>query len=64
MRPVAPPSWICAADAGPVIVIVNYRTGGHCTLSGPARDLWRALAATGDADPAIIGIPRPPSSIR
>ncbi|MGH8571409.1 MAG: hypothetical protein ACREX8_02385 [Gammaproteobacteria bacterium] len=40
-----------------MIVIVNYRTGGHCTLSGPARDLWRALAATGDADPAIIGIP-------
>ncbi|MGH3907810.1 MAG: lasso peptide biosynthesis B2 protein [Pseudonocardiaceae bacterium] len=40
-----------------MIVIVNYRTGGHCTLSGPAADLWRTLAATGDADPAIIGIP-------
>ena len=56
MRPVAPPDGIRAADLGSVIVIVNYLTGGHYTLSGQAGDLWRALATTGDADTAALGI--------
>lgn len=56
MRPVAPPDWVRAADLGSVIVIVNYLTGGHCTLSGQACDLWRALATTGDADTAALAI--------
>ncbi|MGH3565963.1 MAG: lasso peptide biosynthesis B2 protein [Pseudonocardia sp.] len=56
MRPVAPPDWVRAADLGHVIVIVNYLTGGHYTLSGQACDLWRALAATGDADTVTLRI--------
>lgn len=56
MRPVAPPDWVRAADLGSVIVIVNYLTGGHCALFGQACDFWRALATTGDADTAALGI--------
>lgn len=56
MRPVAPPDCVRAADLGPLIVIVNYRTGGHHTLSGQACDLWRALATTGDAETTAMGI--------
>jgi len=53
MRPVAPPDWVRAADLGSVIVIVNYLTGGHYTLSGQAGDLWRARATTADAEAAM-----------
>lgn len=56
MRSVAPPNWVRAADLGHVIVIVNYLTGGHYTLSGQACDLWRALATTGDADTVALRI--------
>lgn len=56
MIPVALPDYVRAADLGPVIVIVNYRTGSHYTLSGQAGDLWRALGATGDVDTAALRI--------
>ncbi|MGH3831417.1 MAG: lasso peptide biosynthesis B2 protein [Pseudonocardiaceae bacterium] len=39
-----------------MIVVVNYLAGGHYTLCEQARDLWRALATTGDADTTILAI--------
>lgn len=57
MRPVAPPDWVGTINLGPVIVVVNYVTGGHHTLSEQARDLWRMLATTGNADTATAATP-------
>lgn len=44
---VTAPAHVIAADLGPVLVLVDYRTGGVHSLMAPAAVWWRRMADTG-----------------
>lgn len=47
---VTAPPHVAAADLGPALVLVDYRSGGVHSLLAPADSWWRRMAGTGHAD--------------